>query len=93
MHLDGGHLISYRASKATLNMFAKAYALDNPNICVQIQHPGWVQTDMGCAAGHIPPTKPAESIGAILRCVEAMGRNGKRSGNALVSYDGSTIPW
>uniref|UniRef100_A0A8D2M2A6 C-factor n=1 Tax=Zonotrichia albicollis TaxID=44394 RepID=A0A8D2M2A6_ZONAL len=45
---------SYRCSKAALNMLSKCQSLaykEHGILCVAL-HPGWVQTDMGSAAGH-----------------------------------------
>uniref|UniRef100_A0A803VXY3 C-factor n=1 Tax=Ficedula albicollis TaxID=59894 RepID=A0A803VXY3_FICAL len=45
---------SYRCSKAALNMLSKCQSLaykEHGILCVAL-HPGWVQTDLGAAAGH-----------------------------------------
>ncbi|GAB0195727.1 C-factor-like [Grus japonensis] len=44
-----GHVVSYRCSKAALNMLTKCQSLgyrEHGILCVAL-HPGWVQTDMG----------------------------------------------
>ncbi|KAF4788255.1 C-factor-like protein [Turdus rufiventris] len=48
------HVTSYRCSKAALNMLSKCQSLaykEHGILCVAL-HPGWVQTDLGAAAGH-----------------------------------------
>uniref|UniRef100_A0A8C0ZA93 C-factor-like n=1 Tax=Cyanistes caeruleus TaxID=156563 RepID=A0A8C0ZA93_CYACU len=50
---DFGQVVSYRCSKAALNMLSKCQSLaykEHGILCVAL-HPGWVQTDMGSAAG------------------------------------------
>ncbi|NXW50369.1 DHB2 dehydrogenase, partial [Nyctiprogne leucopyga] len=47
-------VVSYRCSKAALNMLTKCQSLgyrDHGVLCAAL-HPGWVQTDMGGSAGH-----------------------------------------
>ncbi|NXF00491.1 DHB2 dehydrogenase, partial [Menura novaehollandiae] len=46
---DFGQVVSYRCSKAALNMLSKCQSLayrEHGVLCVAL-HPGWVQTDMG----------------------------------------------
>ncbi|NXG67665.1 GSFK dehydrogenase, partial [Hemiprocne comata] len=50
---DLGNFLSYRCSKAALNMLTKCQSLgyrEHGVLCAAL-HPGWVQTDMGGAAG------------------------------------------
>lgn len=89
--LESSICLTYKASKTTLNVFARAFATENPTICVQIQHPGWVQTDMGTSGGRRPPLTPHDSISGVLKCVDAMTL--AKSGKAFVSYDGEILPW
>ncbi|NXG51407.1 GSFK dehydrogenase, partial [Psilopogon haemacephalus] len=51
---DMMQIVSYRCSKAALNMLTKCQSLgyqEHGILCVAL-HPGWVQTDMGSSGGH-----------------------------------------
>ncbi|XP_076205612.1 uncharacterized protein LOC143165770 isoform X2 [Aptenodytes patagonicus] len=51
-------VVSYRCSKAALNMLTKCQSLgyrEHGVLCAAL-HPGWVQTDMGSSAGHTAPS-------------------------------------
>ncbi|KGL99166.1 hypothetical protein N301_02329, partial [Charadrius vociferus] len=51
---DQANVVSYRCSKVALNMLTKCQSQgyrEHGILCVAL-HPGWVQTDMGSAAGH-----------------------------------------
>uniref|UniRef100_A0A8D0DUL9 C-factor-like n=1 Tax=Salvator merianae TaxID=96440 RepID=A0A8D0DUL9_SALMN len=50
-----GHIVSYRCSKAALNMLTRCQSLayaEDKILCIAL-HPGWVQTDMGNLAIHL----------------------------------------
>ncbi|XP_035192502.1 estradiol 17-beta-dehydrogenase 2-like isoform X4 [Oxyura jamaicensis] len=54
--------VSYRCSKAALNMLTKCQSLgyqEHGILCAAL-HPGWVQTDMGSAAGHTVGALPRQ---------------------------------
>ncbi|XP_071613320.1 uncharacterized protein [Heliangelus exortis] len=58
------HYLSYRCSKAALNMLTKCQSLvygEHGVLCVAL-HPGWVQTDMGGEAGHMPRAQAASPL-------------------------------
>lgn len=84
-----GFSLSYRASKAALNMLTVAMHHDLAKegfTCVTFC-PGWNRTDMGGAEA---PLDPAESIAKLLT-VEA--RLTKRDSGNFYSHEGSPIPW
>ncbi|XP_032556758.1 short chain dehydrogenase gsfK-like isoform X2 [Chiroxiphia lanceolata] len=64
-----GQLVSYRCSKAALNMLNKCQSLaykDHGILCVAL-HPGWVQTDMGSFDGHTLPLAYGTSFPKAIR--------------------------
>ncbi|EMP28839.1 C-factor [Chelonia mydas] len=81
--------ISYRCSKAALNMLtrcqAPSYAEDGI-LCTAV-HPGWVKTDMGTQEAHLPVDESVRGILAVLPTLSE-----KHSGS-LWSWTGKTIPW
>ncbi|KAJ3334306.1 hypothetical protein HDU93_008024 [Gonapodya sp. JEL0774] len=72
------NIISYRVSKAALNM---------EGFTVIPIHPGYVQTDMGGPNAHITPS---QSISGMLKVME--GLTLEDSGKFL-QWDGTTLPW
>ena len=64
----GGYL-SYRCSKAALNMLAQTFAEDpmlkQRGIKMLCMHPGWVQTDMGGRNGRKAPVEIVDSVNGI----------------------------
>ncbi|XP_044842689.1 C-factor-like isoform X2 [Mauremys mutica] len=82
-------VISYRCSKAALNMLTRCQALsyaEDGILCAAV-HPGWVQTDMGTQEADLPVD---ESVRGILAMLPALSE--KHSGS-LWSWAGKTIPW
>ncbi|KAM9302276.1 C-signal-like [Gastrophryne carolinensis] len=82
-------VISYRCSKAALNMLSRCQSLgykQDEIISIAI-HPGWVQTDMG--SDKAPLTKE-DSVGAMMKIIYALTQ--EQSG-IFVNYDGKVIPW
>ena len=88
--VNGGHGAPYRSAKASLNVFARAFACEHPEVAVLVLHPGWVATDMGCAYG-TPPLSIAESSAACLDRIAEMTL--ASSAKALVTWEGKTLPW
>ena len=81
--------LSYRTSKAGLNMAVKCFAnalVDRNVVCVTVS-PGWVQTDMG---GTDADLTPKESV-ANMRKLFANLRP-EQSGHFL-NHDGTELPW
>ncbi|XP_062997263.1 C-signal-like isoform X2 [Elgaria multicarinata webbii] len=82
-------VISYRCSKAALNMLTKCQSLgykDNGILCAAV-HPGWVKTDMGTQQADLTVD---ESVRGIL---SVLSRFRDEHNGAFVSWKGETIPW
>ena len=102
-HIDGKAAgdwtssVSYRVSKAALNMGVRCLAAEiggaaNSGVCFTSCHPGWVDTDMGSAGGRAPPLTPQESISHILENIVDVMANDTHNG-VFCNYDGSILPW
>jgi len=91
---NNGTMNSYRASKAALNILTSSAAIENPEIAFIPLHPGWVDTDMGSAAGKIwgatPPVKVVDSAKGLLSVIDKV--NLEASGK-FHSFDGTNLPW
>jgi NAD(P)-dependent dehydrogenase (short-subunit alcohol dehydrogenase family) len=89
--------VSYRMSKAALNMGVRCFAAEiggkmNSGVCFTAVHPGWVDTDMGSAGGRIPPLSPQQSIQSMLGQVVDVMENDTHNGT-FRNYDGTVLPW
>ncbi|XP_066050733.1 C-signal-like isoform X2 [Chamaea fasciata] len=83
---------SYRCSKAALNMLSKCQSLaykEHGILCVAL-HPGWVQTDLGSAAGLTPPVTVDGSVQGMLKVLSSLSE--KETG-AFLDWEGKVIPW
>ncbi|XP_066183749.1 C-signal-like isoform X3 [Sylvia atricapilla] len=83
---------SYRISKAALNMLSKCQSLaykEHGILCVAL-HPGWVQTELGGAAGHTPPTTVDDSVQGMLKVLSSLSE--KETG-AFLDWEGKVVPW
>ncbi len=87
--LSNGGYLSYRASKAALNMFTKSIApeLRSKGIITVVIHPGWVRTEMG---GPGAPLTPEESVSGMLSVIDKL--SAKDAGKFL-DYQGNELPW
>ena len=90
-----GGSVSYRASKAALNMIGRCLAGEHgpatPDaLKVTLCHPGWVDTDLGSAGGREPPVTPSESITGMLRVIDEMGADSIAN---FVDYTGDRVVW
>ncbi|XP_062356073.1 C-signal-like isoform X2 [Cinclus cinclus] len=86
---DFGQVVSYRCSKAALNMLSKCQSLaykEHGILCVAL-HPGWVQTDMG---GSEPPLTVDDSVQGMLKLLSSISE--KETGTFL-DWEGKVIPW
>lgn len=81
--------MTYRASKAAVNMVVKCAAQEyGPKGATVISlHPGWVKTDMG---GPNALIDPFESVAGLYKVIEAAqpSDNGK-----FLNYLGEALPW
>ncbi|MEO1286687.1 MAG: SDR family oxidoreductase [Chloroflexota bacterium] len=84
-----GGSMSYRVSKAALNMVAKVLSgmLSPQGITVITTHPGWVQTDMGGSSATLTPEQSASGLATVSANLTSAD-TGK-----FYSYDGSEMPW
>ncbi|XP_014804443.1 PREDICTED: C-factor-like [Calidris pugnax] len=91
----GWHLlqgVSYRCSKAALNMLTKCQSLgyrEHGILCVAL-HPGWVQTDMGSSVGHTPPVTVEASVRGMLKVLSSLG---EKDAGTLLDWEGKVVPW
>ncbi|KAM4639521.1 LOW QUALITY PROTEIN: C-signal-like [Amazona ochrocephala] len=89
---DTTQLVSYRCSKAALNMLTKCQSLrykEDSVLCVAL-HPGWVQTDMGGAGPHKPPLTVDESVRGMLKVLSSLS---EKDTGTLLNWEGKVIPW
>ena len=81
--------VTYRASKAALNVVMKTAALEwGPQgvTCISL-HPGWVKTDMGGSEADIDP---ATSISGMRKVIA--GANAEANGK-FFDYSGKELTW
>ncbi|KAM9508082.1 C-signal-like [Guaruba guarouba] len=92
---DMAQAVSYRCSKAALNMLTKCQSLrykEDGVLCVAL-HPGWVQTDMGnmeSAGPHEPPLTVDESVRGMLQVLSSLS---EKDTGTFLSWEGKVIPW
>lgn len=84
-----GGWISYRISKAALNMYTRSAAVElapEGFVCVAM-HPGWVRTDMG---GSEAPLSPPESVAGMIQVLDRLtpADNGR-----FLAWNGQELPW
>ncbi|XP_063188513.1 C-signal-like [Chroicocephalus ridibundus] len=87
-----GLVVSYRCSKAALNMLTKCQSLgyrEHGILCVAL-HPGWVQTDMGGLGSQKPPVTVDESVQGMLKVLSSLSE--KETGTFL-NWEGKVVPW
>ncbi|XP_068116059.1 C-signal-like [Hyperolius riggenbachi] len=86
---SGFPVISYRCSKAALNMLSRCQYVgykEDGIITIAI-HPGWVKTDMG---GDQATLTKEESVGCMMKIIQTL--SDQQSGT-FVDWQGKTIPW
>ncbi|KAL9839374.1 C-signal-like [Geothlypis trichas] len=82
-------VISYRCSKAALNMLTMCQALTYKEagiLCVAL-HPGWVKTDMGTQEADLTVDTSVRGLLSVLPVLSE-----KHSGT-LINWEGKAIPW
>ncbi|XP_078525640.1 C-signal-like [Lissotriton helveticus] len=82
-------VVSYRCSKAALNMLTKCQSLGyKPDgILVTAIHPGWVQTDLG---GPGATLSTQDSVKGILNVLYHLT---EKDNGCLLDWEGKSIPW
>ncbi|KAM6300537.1 C-signal-like [Aegotheles albertisi] len=85
-------IVSYRCSKAALNMLTKCQSLgyrEHGVLCAAL-HPGWVQTDMGRAAGHLPPLTVDDSVRGMLKVLSWLS---EKDTGSFLNWEGKVVAW
>ncbi|XP_054057158.1 C-factor-like [Rissa tridactyla] len=85
-------VVSYRCSKAALNMLTKCQSLgyrEHGILCVAL-HPGWVQTDMGSSAGRTPPLTVEASVQGMLKVLSCLS---EKDTGTFLDWEGKVVPW
>uniref|UniRef100_A0A669R4S1 C-factor n=1 Tax=Phasianus colchicus TaxID=9054 RepID=A0A669R4S1_PHACC len=87
-----GQALSYRCSKAALNMLTRCQSMgyrDHGILCVAL-HPGWVKTDMGGTLEDKSRVTVDESVGGMLKVLSNLSE--KDSGTFL-NWEGKVMAW
>jgi len=84
-----GGAMSYRSSKAAVNMVMRSLAIDLAprGISCVVVNPGWVQTAMG---GPHATTTPAESVARLRRLIDNLGPT---DSGKFFNHDGREYAW
>jgi len=72
LHQSDGNYVSYRCAKAALNMLARNFAVEVPDVSFLAISPGWVATRMGSMGGRKPTLTISESAQRIATMAEAL---------------------
>ncbi|KAM6353410.1 C-signal-like [Alca torda] len=89
---DLANNLSYRCSKAALNMLTKCQSLgyqEHGVLCVAL-HPGWVQTDMGSPVRHMPPLTVEASVRGMLKVLSSLS---EKDTGTFLDWEGKVVPW
>ncbi|XP_071670510.1 C-signal-like isoform X2 [Patagioenas fasciata] len=84
-----GQVVSYRCSKAALNMLTKCQSLgyrEHGILCITV-HPGWVQTDMGGPQSQITVE---ESVKGMLKVLSSAS---EKDTGTFLTWEGKVMPW
>ncbi|XP_057241426.1 uncharacterized protein LOC130585112 [Malurus melanocephalus] len=87
-----GQVVSYRCSKAALNMLTKCQSLaykEHGILCVTF-HPGWVQTDMGGGGSFKPPLTVDDSVQGMLKVLSSIS---EKDTGTFLDWEGKVLPW
>lgn len=93
-----GGWLSYRCSKAALNMAIKTISIEwqykRPNCCVFSFHPGTTDTPLSAPfQKNVPPEKLFSAQFVAQSLITLMERATPEESGKFFSYDGSEIPW
>ncbi|XP_025048343.1 uncharacterized protein LOC102378992 isoform X2 [Alligator sinensis] len=87
-----GQAVSYRCSKAALNMLTKCQSLAYRELgilCIAL-HPGWLQTTMGNTSDYQAPMTVDEGVRGIMNTLAKLSE--KETG-AFINWEGNLLPW
>uniref|UniRef100_A0A8D0B9W2 C-factor-like n=1 Tax=Salvator merianae TaxID=96440 RepID=A0A8D0B9W2_SALMN len=82
-------VISYRCSKAALNMLTKLQSMgykEEGILCTAL-HPGWVKTELGSDQADLTVE---ESVNGIMKVLCSLS---EKQHGVLVTWEGKTLPW
>ncbi|KFP46477.1 C-factor, partial [Cathartes aura] len=85
-------VVSYRCSKAALNMLTKCQSLgyrEHGVLCAAL-HPGWVQTDMGGSVGRVAPVTVDASVRGMLKVLSSLS---EKDTGTFLDWEGKVVPW
>uniref|UniRef100_A0A663DZD0 C-factor n=1 Tax=Aquila chrysaetos chrysaetos TaxID=223781 RepID=A0A663DZD0_AQUCH len=85
-------IVSYRCSKAALNMLTKCQSLgyrEHGILCAAL-HPGWVQTDMGGSIGQTPAVTVDASVRGMLNVLSSLA---EKDTGTFLDWQGKVVPW
>lgn len=82
--------VSYRCSKAAVNMLNKCFSLEFPTVTFLSVSPGWVQTDMGSSNNRSAPLTVEESCTGIACTIE---KGNIENTGSFYEYDGTTLKY
>jgi NAD(P)-dependent dehydrogenase (short-subunit alcohol dehydrogenase family) len=84
---NSGGAVSYRASKAALNMMIKSLSIDEKWLTSLLFHPGWVKTNMGSENA---PTEKDESASGLIKLIHS---SGIKDTGSFRNFQGEPLPW
>uniref|UniRef100_A0A8C5TPE9 C-factor n=1 Tax=Malurus cyaneus samueli TaxID=2593467 RepID=A0A8C5TPE9_9PASS len=85
-------MVSYRCSKAALNMLTKCQSLTHQEhgiLCVAL-HPGWVHTELGTLGSYTPPVRVDDSVQGMLKVLSSIS---EKDSGLLLDWEGKVVPW
>uniref|UniRef100_A0A8V0ZQE5 C-factor-like n=1 Tax=Gallus gallus TaxID=9031 RepID=A0A8V0ZQE5_CHICK len=87
-----GQALSYRCSKAALNMLTRCQSMgyrEHGIFCVAL-HPGWVKTDMGGTLEDKSRVTVDESVGGMLKVLSNLS---EKDSGAFLNWEGKVMAW
>ncbi len=84
---SSGGSVSYRASKAALNMMIKSLSVDEKWLTSLLFHPGWVRTNMGGENAPLETNESAEGLLSLMHSGE------KKFTGTFRDFKGRELPW
>ena len=83
--------VSYRSTKAALNMAVKCLVAEVPDVSMVLAHPGWVATDMGNSGGRSAPVTVEQSAERLLAYLTRMSI--EHTGKFFDVITDEELPW